>query len=283
VHALQDGYTLVPLSQYGKPFTPPRGTFDPEVDMTTPPVEQLQKMSATKFFGALARLLNTNPPPASEAPILDKLVRIGVVPGKEFDPARLDPAVAKAVEGSLSAALAQLKEAQKHSGVVVNGWHVPPKNLGDYGSDYVTRAIIALIALGANLPADAVYPTTYVDAANEPLCGAKRYTLHFDGGLTPPVHAFWSVTMYDSKSFFVENEINRYAISSWMPLQRNGDGSIDVYIQRESPGNSKAANWLPAPEGGFNVTLRMYWPKDDDNAPSITHGTWAPPPIRAVG
>jgi hypothetical protein len=137
-----------------------------------------------------------------------------------------------------------------------------------------------MIAFGANLPADAVYPTTFMDAANEPLSGANRYTLHFDKGLTPPVNAFWSVTMYDSQSFFVENRINRYAISSWMPLQHNSDGSIDLYIQRESPGKAKEANWLPTPAGNFNITLRMYWPKE--KTPSITNGTWVPPPVRSV-
>jgi hypothetical protein len=280
VHVIQDGYRLVPLSQYGKPYTPPAGTFDPTVDMTTPPVEQLEKMSAPQFFGTLARLLKTNPPPISEAPILDKLARIGIKPGEEFDPTKLDPPVAKGLEGSISAAFAKLQEAQKHLGTTVNGWHIPPKNLGDYGSDYGTRAIIALIAFGANLPADAVYPTTFVDAANKPLSGAHRYTLHFDKGLTPPVNAFWSVTMYDSHSFFVDNPISRYAISSWMPLQHNSDGAIDLYIQRESPGNGREVNWLPAPAGNFNITLRMYWPKD--KAPSINGRTWVPPAVTAV-
>jgi len=169
---------------------------------------------------------------------------------------------------------------QRHLGTTINGWHIPPKNLGDYGTDYDTRAIIAPIAFGANLPADAVYPTTFVDAASQALNGANRYTLHFDRGLTPPVNAFWSVTMYDSQSFFVDNPINRYAISSWMPLGQNGDGSIDLYIQHESPGEDREANWLPAPAGNFNLTLRMYWPRE--KAPSIHDGTWVPPAVNAV-
>ena len=280
VHALQDGYTLVPLSQYGKPYAPPPGAFDPTVDMSTPPVEQLKAMKAVQFFGALARLLRTNPPPASEAPILDRLARIGVLPGEAFDPSRLDPAVVKGLERSMPAAFAKLQEAQKRSGTPVNGWHIPPSNLGEYGSDYGTRAIIALIAFGANLPADAVYPTTFVDGTGEPLEGANRYTLHFNKGLTPPVNAFWSVTMYDSQSFFVDNPINRYAISSWMPLKYNSDGSLDLYIQSGSPGADRESNWLPAPAGNFNITLRMYWPKD--KAPSIYDGTWVPPAVKTI-
>jgi len=280
VHAIQDGYALVPLSLYGKPYILPAGSFDPTVDLNTPPVEQLKAMTAVQFFGALARLLKTNPPPAAEAPILDKLARIGVAPGEAFDPSKLDPSVVKGLERSMSAAFGMLQEAQRHSGTPINGWHIPPKNLGDYGSDYGTRAIIALIAFGANLPADAVYPTTFVDAAGKPLIGTNRYTLHFDRGLTPPVNAFWSVTMYDSQSFFVDNPIDRYAISSWMPLQYNSDGSLDLYIQRESPGTDRQANWLPAPAGNFNITLRMYWPKD--SAPSIDDGTWVPPAVNGV-
>jgi hypothetical protein len=277
VHGVQDGYTLMPLSEWGKPYTAPAGSFDPTVDMKTPPIEQLRRMTATRFFNALARLLETNPPPAAEAAILEKLAKIGVRPGHAFNPAALDPEVAKGLEQSVPAAFAKLEEARKRAGTPVNGWHIPPRSLGNFGTDYGTRALIAWIAFGANLPADAVYPTTYVDSANKPLSGANRYTLHFEKGMTPPVNAFWSVTMYDSQSFFVDNPINRYAISSWMPLNRNSDGSIDLYIQHDSPGKPREANWLPAPEGNFNVTLRMYWPKDE--SPSINDGSWVPPAV----
>jgi hypothetical protein len=277
VHGVQDGYTLMPLSERGKPYTAPAGSFDPTVDMKTPPIEQLRRMTATRFFNALARLLETNPPPAAEAAILEKLAKIGVRPGHAFNPAALDPEVAKGLEQSVPAAFAKLEEARKRAGTPVNGWHIPPRSLGNFGTDYGTRALIAWIAFGANLPADAVYPTTYVDSANKPLSGANRYTLHFEKGMTPPVNAFWSVTMYDSQSFFVDNPINRYAISSWMPLNRNSDGSIDLYIQHDSPGKPREANWLPAPEGNFNVTLRMYWPKDE--SPSINDGSWVPPAV----
>lgn len=142
------------------------------------------------------------------------------------------------------------------------------------------RAIVALVGLGANLPADAIYPTAFVDADGKALNGANRYSLHFDKGLTPPVNAFWSVTMYDSQSFFVDNPIDRYALSSWMPLKRNEDGSIDVCIQHDSPAKDKEVNWLPAAQGDFNVTLRMYWPRD--KSPSIIDGSWKPPPVTRV-
>jgi hypothetical protein len=280
VHAVQDGFKLIPLSSLGRPYVAPESSLYPEVDVQTPPVEQVEKMSAASFFDALARLLKSNPPPASEAPMLAKLAAIGIVPGEKFDAAKLDPVVARGLEGAVSFAIDRLRQAAKLSGSSTNGWRIPPMSVGNYGTAYPLRAAIALIAFGANLPDDAVYPTTYVDGAGSALNGANRYTLHFDPGQTPPVNAFWSVTMYDSQSYFVPNVINRYAISSWMPLKRNHDGSIDIYIQRQSPGGDEEPNWLPAAQGDFNVTLRMYWPKD--KPPSILDGSWKPPALMRV-
>jgi hypothetical protein len=242
--------------------------------MKAAPVDTLQKMTSASFFDALARLLNANPPPASDGPVLAKLATIGVIPGEKFNPSKLDPAVAEGLAKALPVALEKLQEAAKNSGAPVNGWQIPPSILGKFGAEYGIRGIVALVGLGANLPEDAVYPTTYVDAEGKALNGANRYMLHFDKGLTPPVNAFWSVTMYDAQSFFVENAANRYAISSWMPVKRNSDGSIDLYLQHDSPGKDKEANWLPAAEGDFNLTLRMYWPKDKN--PSIIDGSWKP-------
>jgi hypothetical protein len=245
--------------------------------MKTPPIEQIRAMSATAYFGTLARQLKPNPPPASEAPILSQLAKIGIVPGETFDASRLDPAVAAALQSSFSAAFDKLHEASHNVSQPVNGWQIPPLTLGRFGTDYGLRAVIALIAYGANLSEDAVYPTTFTDADGKPLDGANRYTLHFAKGETPPVSAFWSLTMYDPQSFFVANPGNRYAVSSWMPLIVNPDGSIDIYLQHDSPGVAKEANWLPAPSGAFNVTLRMYWPRT--GAPSILNGTWKPPAV----
>jgi hypothetical protein len=280
VHALQDQYSLVPLSAFGKPYTVPDGAIDPAVDMNTPPIEQIRAMSATTYFATLARQLKPNPPPASEAPILSQLAKIGIVPGETFDASKLDPVVAAALQSSVSAAFDKLHEASHNVSQPVNGWQIPPLTLGRFGTDYGLRAVIALIAYGANLCEDAVYPTTFTDADGKPLDGANRYTLHFAKGETPPVRAFWSLTMYDPQSFFVANPANRYAVSSWMPLVSNPDGSIDIYLQHDSPGVAKEPNWLPAPSGAFNVTLRMYWPRT--GAPSILDGSWKPPAVTRV-
>ena len=281
VHKIQDGFKLVPLSKFGKPYTPPPGKVDSSIDMKTPPVEQVARMTTEQFFNRLAMLMQDNPPPASEAPILAKLAKIGIVPGRKFDLSKLDPAVAKGLSQSLPAALSKLSEASSKTGAPVNGWRVPPMILGRYGSEYGVRAVVALVGLGANLPEDAVYPSVYVDADGKPLDAANRYVIHFAKDQTPPVHAFWSITMYDPHSFFVPNSINRYAVSSWMPLVKNADGSLDIYVQATSPGKDKEANWLPAPaSGAFNMTMRMYWPHE--KAPSIIDGSWKPPVVKKV-
>jgi hypothetical protein len=280
VHKIQDGYRLTPLSAFGKPYTPAAGKVDSGLDMKTAPVDQLRKMSAETFFNRLATLLKSNPPPAAEAPVLEKLKAIGVVPGEKFDPAKLDPAVAKGLEQSVSVAFEKLLAASKEVGAPTNGWRIPPMVLGNYGTDYGVRAVVALVGLGANLPQDAVYPSAYVDGDGKTLNGASKYVIHFDKGALPPVRAFWSITMYDPASFFVANPINRYAISSWMPLKKNPDGSLDILVQRESPGKAQESNWLPAGDKDFNMTLRMYWPQD--KAPSIIDGSWKPPAVKQV-
>lgn len=276
VHAIQKQYKVTPLSAWGKPYTPPPGVVDPGVDMS-PPVEQVSKMSAADFFKMLATQLKSNPPPAAAAPVLAQLAKIGIVSGQDFDMGKLDPAVARGLEKSVQTALAKLEAAAKKTGEPVNGWNSLPRNLADFGTDYGTRGVVALIGFGANLAADAIYPSAFVDADGKPLDGANRYVLHFDKGQAPPANAFWSLTMYNAQSFFVENPINRYDIAAWMPLKYNKDGSLDVYIQRESPGKAKESNWLPAPEGEFSVTMRIYWPK-----PEALDGTWKPTAIARV-
>ena len=141
-----------------------------------------------------------------------------------------------------------------------------------------TRAVVALVGLGATLAADAGYPSAFVDGAGKTLSGANRSVLHFDKGQEPPVRAFWSVTLYDPSSFFVANPINRYAVSSWMPFKRNAEGSLDLYIQNASPGKDREANWLPAPAGEFNLSMRMYWSSDKPSP--IIDGRWKPPGLK---
>jgi hypothetical protein len=157
---------------------------------------------------------------------------------------------------------------------VVNGWSMNTDTMGVYGNYYLKRSIVAQIGLGANLPEDAIYPINLFDGAHQTLDGANKYTIHFDKGALPPADAFWSITLYDNDGFQIENKLNRFAVSSWMPFKYNGDGSLDLYFQNENPAAEMEANWLPAPKGLFNLTMRLYAPSME----ALT-GKWNPPPV----
>jgi hypothetical protein len=277
VNAIQKQYKLTPLSVFGKPYTPPKGQIDPKIDTKTPPVEQVSKMTAETFFKTLAALLKSNPPPAEDASMLAKLTKIGIVPGEDFDMSKLEPATAKGLEKCVPTALAELQVAAKKTGKLVNGWSILPMNLANFGTEYGERAVIAMMGLGANLAQDAVYPTAFVDGDGKPLTGENRYVIHFDKGQMPPTNAFWSITMYNAESFFVENPINRYNIAAWMPLKYNKDGSLDLYLQKDSHGKDNEVNWLPAPEAKFSATMRIYWPKE-----AVLDGKWQPPAVKVA-
>jgi hypothetical protein len=279
VHAIQKQYRLTPLSAWGKDYTPPDNVpVDKGVDLKTPPVEQVAKMDAATFFARVNALMKDNPPAAADADVVKRFAAIGVAPGKAFDPAKLDRAVAKGIQRGASAGLEKIvAEAKKPQGKTVNNWSVMIDKMGRYGTDYSFRAIIALIALGANLPEDAVYPRATADADGKPLSGANRYEIRFLKGQTPPVGAFWSVTMYNSKQFFVDNPLNRFSIGDRDKLRFNDDGSLTLYIQHESPGKDKESNWLPAPGDEFNLIMRLYWPRKE-----ILDGTWKPPAVERI-
>ncbi len=274
VHALQEQCSLVPLSAYGKPHTPPPGKVDPAIDMKTPVREQVNALKAEDFFALFAELLKENPPLPADAPMVAQMARIGVVPGEAFAPAKLDPAVVEALQDVPKAALEKIRDHAKKAGTEVNGWRYSLKT-GVYGTDYLQRAFVTLVGLGANLPQDAVYPQADVDDAGKPLDGRNRYLLRFPKGQMPPVNGFWSLTMYNSDFFFVPNPLNRYSLSPRNSLKANDDGSVDLLIQHESPGKEKESNWLPAPAGPFNLMMRLYWPKE-----AVLDGSWKIPPVQ---
>jgi hypothetical protein len=276
VYALQRQYKLTPLGAFGTNYVPPENVpVDPNVDLKTPPVEQVAKMDAATFFGRLARVMRDNPPAAADAELVKKLATIGIVPGKDFDIKAQEPTLVQALERAVREGRDKLVAATKQpKGKVINGWTFM-LDLGRYGADYLNRATVAALTLGANLAEDAIYPRTTVDAAGQPLTGANRYVLHFPKGQTPPVNAFWSVTMYNSKQFFVENPLARYALGDRDKLKTNADGSLDIYIQHNSPGPEREANWLPAPKDEFNLILRLYWPKKE-----ALDGEWKPPAVK---
>lgn len=277
VHAIQDKYSLVPLSAYGKPYTPPRGSVDAKIDMKTAVRDQVDSLDAIAYFKLMAALMKDNPPSKEDAPMVARLAKIGLAPGKDFDTTSLDPAAIRALASAPKAALETIKAEFKKAGKNVNGWEILLK-AGVYGTDYADRALVTAVGLGANRPQDAIYPTSIVDADGKPYDGANKYVIHFARGQTPPANGFWSLTMYDANFFFVDNTLNKYTVSPRNALKYNEDGSLDLYIQNESPGADKEANWLPAPKGRFMLMLRLYWPNEKE--PSILNGTWKPPAVK---
>jgi hypothetical protein len=277
VHKFQDGIEAVPLSQFGESYIQPKGTVNPQQDMSAPPA-QVDKMNAATFFALFAKLMKENPPHANDYPILARMKRIGIEPGKSFSLAAASPEVQEALRAALQEALTQIKMAFYRAGTLADGWHTNMTAIGTYGTDYLHRAGIAYAALGANTIEDAVYPTAFADSDGEPLRSDRHYTLHFDKSQIPPVRGFWSLTMYDQRQLFAGNLIDRYAIGDRDKLRFNPDGSLDLYIQRKSPGKDRKSNWLPAPASGpFTMNLRLYWPN-----PGVLDGSWAPPPVKRV-
>jgi hypothetical protein len=277
VHKIQAGYKITLLSEWGKTPKPPEVKIDPSVDMKTPPKIQVDTMPAGKYFAYAVELLKLQPPHITDEPIIARMKRIGIEPGKSFDLAKLDPAVRKGLESAPEDAQKLMEWKVATLARVANNWSMNTDTMGVYGNYYLKRAIIAQLGLGANLPEDAIYPLNLGDEAGKPLDGANRYTIHFEKDATPPLNAFWSVTLYDPDGFQVANSLNRFAVSSWMPFKRDPDGSLTLYFQNENPGKDKEANWLPAPKGAFNLTMRLYGPKSE----ALT-GKWNPPPVTRV-
>jgi hypothetical protein len=278
VHALQDQFKLVPLSSYGKTPIPPTGQVDPSIDMKTPVRDQVNRLDTIAYFTLLSNLLKANPPSEADAPALAKFAKIGLVPGKDFDATKLKADFVKRIPGIAQDRI-MLQYKVNRDLKDNNGWAFTTKT-GLYGTDYLMRALITAIGLGANRPQDAVYPVSQKDADGNAYDGANRYVIHFDKGQAPPAKGFWSITMYDSNYFFVANPLNRYSISARQNPKYNADGSLDLYFAKDSPGSDKESNWLPAPAGKFILMMRMYWP--DENDPSIIDGSWKIPGVKQL-
>jgi hypothetical protein len=274
VNKLQAELKITSLSDWGRTPKPVQQKIDPAIDMKTPPKLQVDAMPGDRFFAKAAEILRTQPPHLTDQPILARMKRIGIEPGKSLELAKLDPTIRKAIESAPQSAQQLMAWKVPTLARVVNEWSMNTDTMGVYGNYYLKRAIVAQQGLGANVPEDAIYPLNLGDQTGRPLDGLNKYTLRFEKDAIPPVSAFWSLTLYDEEGFAVANPMNRYALSSWMPLQYGSDGSLTLYIQNESPGQGNENNWLPAPKAPFNLTMRLYAPKDD-----ALVGKWNPPPV----
>jgi hypothetical protein len=272
VNAIQHRYALSTLS--GGARLP--SIFLPRSTLTPPPLP-----TGLVFLDALDTAMAQNPPPRSDRPLVRRLASVGIAPGRAVSREGLGVATLNALTAGLrdghSEIFAYARRLKLESEREHNGWLLPPRATGDYGHNFLLRAYVAMVALGANIPAEAIYPFASVDRDLAPLTGTRRYVLRFAPGDLPPVNAFWSVTMYDRNLFLVPNPIDRYAIGNRTAgLHRNRDGSLDIMLQHSPP--RRGANWLPTPAGAFVLALRLYQPKRP-----VLQGRWALPTISRVG
>ncbi len=275
VHRFQDGLSITPLSRFGQPATEIRGTKDPSVDDATPPLKQVQRMPPEEFLAYGARLLEAEGAHFCDPPMLARLARAGFVAGSAGGLRDVTDDVRRAFEQGMRDGQARVARRVHTFGADRNGWRISTSPMGSYGANYLDRAAIAYAGLGANLADDAVYPAIFVDRGGRPLTGANAYVLRFEKGELPPARAFWSVTVYDEDGFPFPNPLGRCALGDRDPLVYGSDGSLEIHLSRESPGAELEANWLPTPDGPFNLLLRAYYPEE-----AILEGAWAPPAPR---
>lgn len=285
LHRIQDEYSITPLSKFGTPYKPPppKKTITKSIVATIPGTQPGQDPLA--FYTALGKEMLKFPAPAADQPLLRQLKAVGIGPG--LNPANahlsadtlrgLRDAVTRGPNKVLSDGLAlYFQQFSKHNGYLVT-------DLGAWGTNYTLRAIFDKLGVGGQRASIATYPVTLFDDTKALLTGSKRYVVHIPKSSLPiPVKAFWSLTMYDTNSFFVPNPLNRYLINNRSHLHTNPDGSIDIYIQHDKPSNpARASNWLPAPATGlgFRLVWRLY---DLDHATSgVLNGSgWQPPPVQ---
>jgi hypothetical protein len=278
VVAIQDQFDMKPLSVFqGNPAT--QSTAEQaNASQAIPigPQPNLIAPTGIKIYDEIGQAMVGNPLNPPDPALVDKLASIGVGPGMTPS-TQANATVKAALETGISEGQKMVDTKLANFGTVENGWLVNT-DLGIYGSDYLTRAAIAQGGFGANVPQESLYPVMFTDSQGQPLSGANNYTLHFDPGQTPPVDGFWSVSMYNNKSLFVDNPINRYSINSYNEVKNNTDGSLDLYIQNQSPGPDKESNWLPAPADSFNLVMRLYLPQ-----PQVLNGTWTYPLVQEAG
>lgn len=277
VHLLQDRLRLIPLSAFGKPYKPPTGVKNSTVNIKVPVREQVDSMEGTTFFKRLAFLMMFNPPSPEDKGIVDQMKKIGMFPGREFFMGRLNPEIANKIQSAPKRAQAKIMSHEDKATKKYNGWQITTRT-GNYRTDYLQRAHIAAIGLGANKSEDTVYLLTHVDLEGNQLNGRNKYVIHFSPDELPPAKGFWSLTMYNDQYFFVDNPIKRYAITPRNDLLFNLDGSLDIFIQKDSPNERlRLPNWLPAPAGNFILMMRLYWPDT-----SVLNGSWKPPAVEKV-
>ena len=272
VYAIQDQMQLLPLSAYGEDgrYTAPQGRYAKENDFV--PIDKVLSMTPDEFFNTANRLMQVNPPADADEELLKKLSAVNVGAGMTFDAALLGEDAAERWKKMLQGLRATLAADGAKYAQELGQWRYYGKPIGDFGTEYTYRAMVALVGLGANTVDVAIYPKTAVDEIGAALNGEKTYTLHF-ASLPPTLEGgFWSVTAYGEDDFLIDNPIHRYCINDRSAFDLNEDGTLDIVLSKNAPENT--ANWLPVSDGGFHLFMRIYVPDMD------ALETWQPPVIR---
>ncbi len=290
VNAIQDQIKVIPLSVYlsnsTSTGTSAAAAAETAATMTnastteTPinPAPQFIPTTGITIYDEIGKAMVGNPLNPPDPDLVKKIASIGIGPGK-VPSTQANDTVKSALQTGITEGEKLIAAQVANIGSVVNGWSVNA-GMGVFGTDYLFRAAVTKAGFGANIGQEAVYPISFADSQGKPLTGANNYTIHFEPGQTPPVNAFWSITMYNNLSLFVDNPVNRYSIGTYTEgLMNNTDGSLDIYVQNANPGPDRESNWLPAPgaQDSFNLILRTYLPGE-----SLLNGTWSPPPVSLV-
>jgi hypothetical protein len=277
VHKIQDQYRLTSLSVWTK-----KGPAKVKTDLNNSPLAPNPK-DPWNYFKIVNLGLTENPPPSDEAALMAEFAKIGVGPGQNFDQGLFTEEQQKVVLTAIQDAAKGIpREMARFANLVHEGWLSSTPDLGTYEKDYALRALVALVGFAALDPVEAFYFSGLTDKSGKPYGGQNRYCLHFEKGGLPPVDGFWSLTMYeiapDQRLFLTDNPIRRYSIGDRTKgVKFNSDGSLDIYIQHQSPGMDLESNWLPAPPGPFRMSFRTYLPRE-----SILKGEYKVPGVRLV-
>ena len=280
VVAIQDKIIVKPLSEFQANTTSsPTAATATNASQEIPigPQPTLIAPTGIKIFDEIGAAMDGNPLNPPDPVLVTKLASIGIGPGKAPSTEANDT-IKTALQNGITEGQKLIDAQVANFGTLENGWLVNTA-AGVYGTNYLFRAAVTQFGLGANIAQEALYPATFTDSTGKPLSGNSSYLIHFEPGQTPPVDGFWSISMYNDKNLFVDNPLNRYSIGQYTEgLKNNTDGSLDIFIQNKNPGPDKESNWLPSPEGSFNMVMRLYLPQ-----PQALNGTWQLPSVQHVG
>jgi hypothetical protein len=277
VKRIQAGYKVQPLSAF---LGTPAPASAPAIDFMKP-ISAEEQRTSLDFFKVLNFILQFCPTHRSETELMARFAKLNIGAGKTFDPDAFTPEIRQAIQDGRADAWQAHTDIERrvNAGEITSGDVLGSRE--SLRNNYLYRMHGTVAGIWGNAKEEAIYPGYYLDAAGQPLTGkSNRYIVRFPPDQLPPVNAFWSLTMYELPSrLLVANPINRYLINSPMlpDLQRDADGGLTLYLQRESPGKDKEANWLPAPDGPFVIAMRLYWPKAE-----ALDGRWKQPPVQRV-